>query len=177
MFENYGNVVVMKGTDFWESKLAIGLATKSQYHHTGLLISPTEIEVMTRGGVAKYNLETDLEKEDYGDYLIVEHRDMTPELRKELKRLNESEFFRDLYYDEKNLRKIFFRSLRGIKPDWKDLSTSPKGSFCNSRVGLMYEELGLPVKEGVHNSQLFASHFLEPKYWNIIRSTQVTASN
>ncbi len=169
MYEGYGNIVLLKGTDL-KSKFLIGGLTWSAYHHTGLLTSENTMDIMTQKGVVENRLSIEeLEKEQYGDYLIVEPKGITDEIRRKIKFYNDGMYFRNFEYDHENINNIAKRCLTFQSPDLVDISSG--GLICNSRIGRMFKESRFPIKvkgKKVDPSQLLAPHFLDKKYFKIV---------
>lgn len=168
MHPEYGNLVLLAGTDL-QSRYLIDWLTECRYHHSGILTDRLRMDIMTQNGVISNHLIKDMKKEEYDDYLIVEHLDITPEIRKKIRRINE-EKFRDLEYDHENVRrlgkKLLRRKITGENLDGRDISNG--GVFCNSRIGYILLESGLPIP--VHPSQLIVPHFLDDRFFRIIGS-------
>ena len=164
MYPQYGNVVVIKGTDL-KSKV-IGLFT-GEYQHCGILTSEHVMETMTRRGRRPIDLTCDLEDENFGDFLIVEHILMTPELRRRIKEENEKI---NAKYDTGNIRRLAKRHLMRKKPDGEDVST-PGMFMCSHYTGKFYQQVQLPIFDHyVHPSQIEPPHFLPSasKYFRVV---------
>ncbi len=161
MYHQYGDIVLLKGTDF-KSRVLIDWLTDCRYHHSGLLTDELTMDIMTQRGVISNHLVDDMEEENYDEYLILQHRDMTLRLREKIKQINE-EKFRNKKYDNTNInrlvKKLLFRKFVGKELDKEDISDG--GLFCHSRMGKMYREAGLALPQEIHTSQLIASHFME----------------
>ncbi|MBI2042949.1 hypothetical protein HYT25_01005 [Candidatus Pacearchaeota archaeon] len=164
MYPQYGNVVVIKGTDF-KSKFLLGLFTGS-YQHCGILTSENVMDTMTRRGKRSINLVHDLEEEDFGDFFILEHIGMTPELRRKIREYNEGI---KAEYDTGNIRRLAKRHLLRKKPDEENISTEGM-LMCSSYTGELYlTPANLPIFDyHVHPSQIEPPHFLQSRYFKVV---------
>ncbi len=169
--ENYGDVVIIERIGL---EALSGLA-KYEHSHAGLLTGQDTMDVMTPEGVVSVDLVEDLERLGYGDFLIVQHREMGDQTRTEIEDYNKSAWSREYPYDHKNKRRATLRQLVGIKPDGKDISnrgltdTSRVGFLYGAAVSFFYGGVECPVNGKVHISQLLPRHFLESEHFEIVQ--------
>ena len=154
-----GDILVIE-SEFWQGKLIKPFTGK--YNHSAMRTHPNQASSVVLGGIEKYLLSYVPDK--WKSYIILRHKTITDSDREKLRRFNK---LLPKKYDIKLLLKLAYRQLNGVEPNEDILSRD--GFDCSSRPARMYEMLGYPVVDGVDSSQIRPVHFLESKYFEVIR--------
>lgn len=155
----FGDVVVYKGNDL-ESRL-LRIFT-GDITHSAMRTKRNVAESLNLWGPVKHNLVHP--KECYDEYIILRHKEITPEHRKNLRRLH---LQTNSKYDLKLIFDIMVRKLQEYIPNKIDMSHEGK-SDCSSRIAMMYHVLDLEINRDVHYSQIEPHHFLDSPYFEKI---------
>ncbi len=154
----FGDVVLFEGKDF-EGKILRPFTGK--YHYCAIQTGEETARVIDMWGDVAHDLFEPMDC--YKSYVIMRHKNITSELRDNLKMLHKT-MSND--YDLKLIFELFFRKLIGKKPDLEDLSRVDKFN-CSSRIAKMYVNIGLELGN-VNHSQFEPRHFIS-KYFDEVR--------
>ena len=150
---DFGDVVLYKNNTL-EGKL-FRFITKDIFTHYALRTSETTARALTGRGVLLYSLRQP--SPNHVIYVILSHKDITEEKRKEIERLDE---FLPNKYSTKIILKLGLGHIFGSN---RTKPINYQGYTCSSRIAHLYQLAGLDIGN-IHYSQYEPADFLNENF-------------
>lgn len=156
----FGDVVVYKGNSLEAKILKI---FTGEFTHSALRINEDYAESLDWFGHLEHNLKKP--KKHYLEYVILRHKEMTPEIQRNLERFRNSQTFES--YDLKLLFKLAKRKLQGYIPNKLNFSNYGKTN-CSSELAEVFDVFDLKINRDIHYSQIEPHHFVDSRYFDVV---------